>query len=134
MITTSMESYRVQPGSRVDLAKWDADDKSVFDGSKKDGKEVLPELTVRLDNRQERLWAGQKHKVRIVPSLPAVSIACSTISTLCFWPAHSSSWSLSSLTVSSGSTSLPSFLDPSKTLLSSASHLARSTLLPGCTR
>ena len=36
MITTSMDHYRVQPGSRVDLAKWDADDKSVFDGSKKD--------------------------------------------------------------------------------------------------
>ena len=66
MITTSMEHYRVQPGSRVDLAKWDADDKSVFDGSKKDGKEVLPELTVRLDKLQELLWAGQKHKVLIV--------------------------------------------------------------------
>ena len=66
MITTSMEHYRVQPGSRVDLAKWDADDKSVFDGSKKVGKEVLPELTVRLDKLQELLWAGQKHKVLIV--------------------------------------------------------------------
>ena len=66
MITTSMEHYRVQPGSRVDLAKWDADDKSVFDGSKKDGKEVLPELTARLDKLQELLWAGQKHKVLLV--------------------------------------------------------------------
>ena len=34
--------------------------------SKKDGKEVLPELTVRLDKLQELLWAGQKHKVLIV--------------------------------------------------------------------
>ena len=66
MITTSMDHYRVPPGSRVDLAKWDADDKSVFDKSKKDGKEVLPELTARLDKLQELLWAGQKHKVLIV--------------------------------------------------------------------
>ena len=41
MITTSLDQYRVQPGSRVELAKWDADDKRAFDGSKKDGKEAL---------------------------------------------------------------------------------------------
>lgn len=67
MITTSIDSiYRVAPGSKVDLAKWDADDKSAFDGSKKDGKEALPELTERLDRLQELLWAEQKHKLLIV--------------------------------------------------------------------
>jgi PPK2 family polyphosphate:nucleotide phosphotransferase len=66
MITTSLDQYRVQPGSRVELAKWDADEKSAFDGSKKDGKEALPDLTSKLDKLQELLWAGQKHKVLVI--------------------------------------------------------------------
>ena len=58
--------YRVKPGSRVDLQKWDPEDKRLFDGNKEMGREALPALNNRLESLQELLWAEAKHKVLVV--------------------------------------------------------------------
>ncbi len=58
--------YRVKPGSRVDLQKWDPEDKRLFDGNKEKGREALPALNKQLEALQELLWAEEKHKVLIV--------------------------------------------------------------------
>jgi PPK2 family polyphosphate:nucleotide phosphotransferase len=61
-----MDRYRVRPGSEIDLSAWDPNDKSAFDGDKEEGKEALKGLNERLEDLQELLWAGQKHRVLIV--------------------------------------------------------------------
>lgn len=61
-----MEQYRVKPGSHVDLSRWDPNDKSVFPGSKKEGRVELLALNERLEALQELLYAEHKHKVLIV--------------------------------------------------------------------
>lgn len=61
-----MKRYRVEPGSLVSLDEWDPDDESLFDGDKDDGKERLDELTNRLEELQELLYAEHKYKVLIV--------------------------------------------------------------------
>jgi len=58
--------YRVKPGTRVDLQKWDPEDKRLFDGNKEEGREALPALNKRLESLQELLWAEAKHKVLVV--------------------------------------------------------------------
>jgi PPK2 family polyphosphate:nucleotide phosphotransferase len=60
------EKYRVKPGSRVDLSKWDPKDKSAFPGQKKDGRARLRELNRELEELQELLYAEHKHRVLIV--------------------------------------------------------------------
>jgi PPK2 family polyphosphate:nucleotide phosphotransferase len=62
----SVDIYRVKPGSKVDLTKWDPNDKSLFDGGKSKGKDALPKLNTQLEALQELLWAEGKHKVLIV--------------------------------------------------------------------
>lgn len=61
-----MKRYRVKPGSRVDLNRWDPNDKSVFAGNKKEGREALLALNRRLEELQELLYAEHKHKVLVV--------------------------------------------------------------------
>jgi len=61
-----MERYRVKPGTRVNLSKWDPKDKSVFPVKKKEGRKRLLELNERLEELQELLYAEHKHKVLIV--------------------------------------------------------------------
>jgi len=61
-----MQKYRVKPGSKVDLSEWDPNDKSVFDGGKKEGKEALLALNERLEELQELLYAEHKHKMLVV--------------------------------------------------------------------
>lgn len=61
-----MDSYRVEPGQSVDLSAWDPDDRSAFEGSKKDGRRYLLELRARLAELQHLLWAEGRHKVLIV--------------------------------------------------------------------
>ena len=58
--------YRVKPGTRVDLQKWDPEDKRLFDGNKEEGRAALPALNNRLESLQELLWAEAKHKVLVV--------------------------------------------------------------------
>lgn len=61
-----MERYRIQPGESVDLRKRDPNDKSAFQISKKEGKELLPRLNEELETLQELLYAEGKHKLLIV--------------------------------------------------------------------
>ena len=61
-----MKRYRVQPGSSVNLKKWDPADKSAFKGNKAHGEAKVAQLTTRLEPLQEMLYAEHKHKVLIV--------------------------------------------------------------------
>jgi len=61
-----MDRYRVRPGSDIDLGKWDPNDTPAFDGDKDEGKKTLRELNKRLEDLQELLWAGQKHRLLVV--------------------------------------------------------------------
>lgn len=61
-----VDQYRVAPGAKIDLNKWDADDKSLFEGGKGKGQEALPALNQQLESLQELLYAEGKHKVLIV--------------------------------------------------------------------
>lgn len=61
-----MDRYRVAPGKKVDLNKWDPNDKIVFPMGKKVGKEHLRQLNKELEALQELLYAEGKHKVLIV--------------------------------------------------------------------
>ncbi len=62
----SMERYRVKPGSEVDLSQWDPNDRSAFEGSKKEAREALLALNEQLEVLQELLYAEHKHRVLIV--------------------------------------------------------------------
>lgn len=62
----TVEQYRVKPGHKVKLSKWDPNDAQLFDGGKKKGKAVLPKLNAQLEALQELLYAEGKHKVLIV--------------------------------------------------------------------
>jgi PPK2 family polyphosphate:nucleotide phosphotransferase len=61
-----MDRYRVAPGKRVDLSQWDPNDKSIFPGKKREGRQRLLELNQRLEDLQEMLYAQHKHQVLIV--------------------------------------------------------------------
>lgn len=61
-----MEKYRVKPGSKVNLKKWNPDDKSEFDGVKEEGEEALKPLNKMVEQLQELLYAENKHKLLIV--------------------------------------------------------------------
>src|ERR1700674_4224689 len=62
----NFSKYRIKPGSKVDLKKWDPDDRSASPGSKKEHHKRLTELAVRLDNLQDILYAERKHCVLVV--------------------------------------------------------------------
>ena len=61
-----MKRYRVEPGSQVDLSRFDPADTSAFPGGKKDTAEVFAKLNDRLEELQEMLWAENRHKVLVV--------------------------------------------------------------------
>lgn len=61
-----MKRYRVKPGSKVDLAKFDPGSTEAFKGGKKEAEKVFPKLNARLEELQELLWAEHRHKVLIV--------------------------------------------------------------------
>jgi PPK2 family polyphosphate:nucleotide phosphotransferase len=61
-----MDRYRVRPGSDIDLRRWDPNDTTAFDGDKDEGRETLRALNKRLEDLQELLWAGQKHRLLVV--------------------------------------------------------------------
>ncbi len=61
-----MNPYRVEPGSRVDLAQWDPEDQTAFEGGKKKGVRELDKLRERLDELQALLYAEHEHKVLVV--------------------------------------------------------------------
>lgn len=61
-----MNRYRVKPGAKLDLAKFDAGSTKAFKGDKEEAADRLHELTRKLEELQEALWAEHKHKVLVV--------------------------------------------------------------------
>lgn len=61
-----MEKYRIKPDTKVHLDDFDPDDKSQFDGGKKEAKAELERITDDLDELQERLYAENKRAVLFV--------------------------------------------------------------------
>ncbi len=61
-----MDKYRVKPGSKVDLSKWDPNDAGGAEYDKKSGLAAAAKLASRLDALQEILYADHKHKVMII--------------------------------------------------------------------
>jgi len=61
-----MEQYRVKLGSQITLSQWDPNDKSAFDGGKREARKALRALNKRLEVLQELLYAEHKHKVLVV--------------------------------------------------------------------
>ncbi len=61
-----VQRYRIEPGTTVDLSKWDPDGTATFDGGKKAARKRLEALVDRLAELQELLWAEDRHKLLIV--------------------------------------------------------------------
>jgi len=61
-----MKRYLVKPGDKVDLSKWDPNDTGDFKGGKAEGLEEVMKLNTKLEELQEILYAGHRHKVLIV--------------------------------------------------------------------
>jgi len=61
-----MKQYRVEPDSKVNLSKWNPNEKGSFEGGKKAGKKALLALNDRLEALQEMLYAERKHRVLVV--------------------------------------------------------------------
>jgi len=58
--------YRVKPGTRVRLSKWDPNDTSEFSGGKEEAPAALAKLNAKLDQLQELLYAQHKHRLLII--------------------------------------------------------------------
>lgn len=61
-----MKRYRVEPGKKISLEKFDPNDSKAFKGDKEQGLKSLAKLNQELQSMQELLYAEQKHKVLIV--------------------------------------------------------------------
>ncbi len=61
-----MEQYRIKPGTKINLVKWNPDDTGAFKGDKAKGLEQVEALNTELEALQEVLYAEHKHKVLIV--------------------------------------------------------------------
>jgi len=61
-----MDRYLVKPGKKINLDEWDADDKSLADGNKEEGKVDLDQLNDELEVLQELFYAENKHRLLIV--------------------------------------------------------------------
>lgn len=59
-----LKRYRIKPGSKVDLARFDPGETS--EANKVDTEKVFAGLNEQLELLQERLWAEHKHKVLVV--------------------------------------------------------------------
>ena len=67
----NIDKYRVKPGDKVDLQKWDPDDRSEFEGEtdapdKDEAKALLPELNRELEALQELFYADGRHRLLVV--------------------------------------------------------------------
>ncbi len=61
-----IDRYRVNPGDKIDLDRWQPDDTSGFEGDKRKAEPVIADLTRRLEALQEVLYAEQRQRVLIV--------------------------------------------------------------------
>jgi PPK2 family polyphosphate:nucleotide phosphotransferase len=62
----SKKLYRVEPGARAHLNKFDCNGRDMLDVKKKHEKEIILELNDELDRLQELLYAEHKHKILVV--------------------------------------------------------------------
>jgi PPK2 family polyphosphate:nucleotide phosphotransferase len=62
----TMKRYRIKPGTKVDLGKFDAGSTQEAPKGKKETGEVFADLSKRLEVLQEKLWANHQHKVLVV--------------------------------------------------------------------
>jgi PPK2 family polyphosphate:nucleotide phosphotransferase len=58
--------YRVKPGSKVDLKKWDQDDRSASPGTKEERQSRLAQLAGEIDQSQDLLYAEHRRCVLVV--------------------------------------------------------------------
>ena len=61
-----MDRYRITKGREFRLADWDPDETKSFDGGKVEARAELAELTSKLDDLQEKLYANGRHRVLVV--------------------------------------------------------------------
>ena len=61
-----MKRYRVEPESRVKLAKWDPNDRSEFSGQRTKASETIAALHNSMAEYQELLYAEHKHRVLVI--------------------------------------------------------------------
>jgi len=61
-----VKRYRVKPGSKVNLRKWDPEDREAFSGDKKQGQKALERLDQELDDLQYLLSIDRTHKLLVV--------------------------------------------------------------------
>lgn len=61
-----MDRYRVKPGKRVDLNRWDPDDTSALGGSEEEAEDRLVKLNRQLEDLQELLYAEGKRRLLVV--------------------------------------------------------------------
>lgn len=62
----TMDRYRVEPGTLVDLSTHDPEATATYDGSKREARVRLEQLVEELSELQELLWAEDTHKLLIV--------------------------------------------------------------------
>ncbi len=62
----STDRYKIKPGTKVDLSQWDPQDKSAFPIDKDEGQGETRQLTDRLEQLQELLYAQGVHKLLVV--------------------------------------------------------------------
>ena len=61
-----MKRYRVKPGARINLGRWDPAETNGFDGGKGEAADELSRLNRKLEDLQELLYAEHRHKVLVV--------------------------------------------------------------------
>jgi PPK2 family polyphosphate:nucleotide phosphotransferase len=61
-----VKHYLVREGQKVELDRFDPDDTTLLPGGKQEAKEQLQGILERLDEAQERLFAGHERKLLIV--------------------------------------------------------------------
>jgi PPK2 family polyphosphate:nucleotide phosphotransferase len=61
-----MKRYRVRAGQQLDLHRFDPDDTSLLKGGREEAREQLPAILERLDEAQERLFAGHERRLLVV--------------------------------------------------------------------
>ena len=61
-----MKRYRVREGQQLDLHRFDPDDTSLLKGGREEAREQLPAILERLDEAQERLFAGHERRLLVV--------------------------------------------------------------------
>ncbi len=61
-----MKRYRVKPGAKVDLDRWDPADTAAFKGDKKDSQKRLEKLGGQLHELQEVLYAEGRRRLLVV--------------------------------------------------------------------